>query len=119
MYGRELAACQLNIKPELNLTWSLQLCMMFYGVGFFISVINEVETVTVLILYKTGGMKCKMGGLRGKNQDYYAFIWVVHLDVQSTENPTHCWIMKLQWLMNDDSRTTYTLVAAMVACWYG
>lgn len=74
MYGRELAACQLNIKPELNLTWSLQLCLMFYGVGFFISVINEVETVAVLILYKTGGIKCKMGGLRGKNQDYYAFI---------------------------------------------
>lgn len=66
MYGRELAACQLNIKPELNLTWSLQLCLMFYGVGFFISVINEVETVTVLILYKTGGIKCKMGGVEGE-----------------------------------------------------
>lgn len=59
------------------------------GVGFLVSVINEVKTVTVLILYKTGGKKCKRKGegegLRGRNQDYYTFICVAHLDVQSTE----------------------------------
>lgn len=48
------------------------------GVGFPVSVINEVEMATMLILYKTVGKKCKRKGdgegLRGRNQDYYTFI---------------------------------------------
>lgn len=35
MYGRELASRQLNIKAELNLTWSLQLCDVLWGEGLF------------------------------------------------------------------------------------
>lgn len=43
---------------------------MFYGVrGFFRSVINEMETVTGLILYQTGAKK-KVG----KRQDCYTFV---------------------------------------------
>lgn len=86
MYGRELASCQLNIKPELNLTWSLQLCDVLWGEGiFFRSVINEMETLTGLILYQTGEKNV------GKNQDCYTFVWVVPVEVAGAASPAQHW----------------------------
>lgn len=71
---------QYKARIESNLVTTAVGCFMGWG-GFFRSVINEMETVTGLILYQTGAKNI------GKNQDCYTFVWVVPLEAECAANP--------------------------------